>query len=365
MTTLFIQSMDVWLFRDGRPFSAGDDHRAESLFPPFPSTVYGALRSFIAAQKGLLSQPGEIIQADPDVAGLTMRGPVVAGRDATGAFTRYYPAPANGAPRAQGYQALWPSAPTTGKTSLSHRKGSANNPPPHVEQINLTQVLYDPPPDSDEHKPEPGEWLSEESFKSFWQAANPIVPGTRNSDLFEPEGRFGIGLELAQRTVKEGRLYEVQFIRPSPHLGLLVEVSGPFAWPARGVLQLGGEQRAATFEKVEAEVVPPRARSGGPFAVYLLTPARFTEGWQPTHGDWSSIFGAPVDLQCVALPRYLSVGGFDLAKGDHKSAHRYVPAGAVYFFNHPSKASLAFTAFTEHDATTGLGQAVITFKEQK
>ncbi len=362
MTTLFIQAMDVWLFRDGRPFSAGDDHRAESLFPPFPATIYGALRSFIAAQKGLLSQPGPLIQADQDITGLQMRGPVVAWRDALGKFTRFYPAPANGVPRQQGYQALWPTAPL-GKTSLSHRQRADGNRPWPVAQPNLSQVLYDPPPPADNHKPAPGEWLSENAFKLFWHAATPTAPGTRNSDLFEFEGRFGIGLELAQNTVKEGQLYEVQFIRPRPNLGLLVEVSGPFVWPTRGVLQLGGEQRAATFEKVETETVPPPAPAGEQFAVYLLTPARFTEGWQPTNGDWSSIFGGPVDLQCVALHRYQSVGGFDLAQGDHKPAHRYVPAGSVYFFKNPSKAALAFTVFTEHDASMGLGQAILTFKE--
>jgi CRISPR-associated protein Cmr3 len=364
MTTLFIQSVDVWLFRDGRPFSAGDDHRAESLFPPFPSTVYGALRSFIAAQKGLLSQPGATILADTDIAGLTMRGPVVTCRDASGAFTRYYPVPANGAPRAQGYQALWPSKPE-GKTSLSHRKGSSKNLPQHIEQANLVQVLHDPPIDSAEHKPEPGEWLSEKEFARFWGTAKPIVSGTKNSDLFEPEGRFGIGLEMAQHTVKEGRLYEVQFIRPNPNLGLLVEVSGAFAWPERGVLQLGGEQRAATFVKVNAEVVPPIVFSGKPFAVYLVTPARFSGGWQPNNGDWSSVFGEKMDLQCVALPRYMSVGGFDLARGDHKAAYRYVPAGSVYFFNNLPSNPLKFTAFTEHDKEMGLGQTIIRSKEQK
>jgi CRISPR-associated protein Cmr3 len=42
---LFLEALDVWLFRDGRPFDAGSDHRARSLFPPYPTVIQGVIRS--------------------------------------------------------------------------------------------------------------------------------------------------------------------------------------------------------------------------------------------------------------------------------------------------------------------------------
>jgi len=42
---LFFEAVDVWLFRDGRPFTAGSDHVAHSVFPPYPSVMQGAIRS--------------------------------------------------------------------------------------------------------------------------------------------------------------------------------------------------------------------------------------------------------------------------------------------------------------------------------
>ena len=36
---------DVLFFRDGKPSSLGTDHYLHSLFPPHPSTLYGALRT--------------------------------------------------------------------------------------------------------------------------------------------------------------------------------------------------------------------------------------------------------------------------------------------------------------------------------
>jgi CRISPR-associated protein Cmr3 len=39
---IVIRPMDVWLFRDGKPFMAGEDHAAETLFPPSPFTLQGS-----------------------------------------------------------------------------------------------------------------------------------------------------------------------------------------------------------------------------------------------------------------------------------------------------------------------------------
>lgn len=48
---IFIEPVDVLLFRDGRPFSAGEGHRARSLFPPTPNTMQGVVRSKILAER--------------------------------------------------------------------------------------------------------------------------------------------------------------------------------------------------------------------------------------------------------------------------------------------------------------------------
>lgn len=45
-----LEPMDVTLFRDGRPFTPGESSFARSLFPPNPSTVAGAMRTFIGRE---------------------------------------------------------------------------------------------------------------------------------------------------------------------------------------------------------------------------------------------------------------------------------------------------------------------------
>src|SRR5215470_13200760 len=46
---LFIEPTEPLLLRNGRPFEAGQNNFAESLFPPTPETLQGAVRATIAA----------------------------------------------------------------------------------------------------------------------------------------------------------------------------------------------------------------------------------------------------------------------------------------------------------------------------
>jgi CRISPR-associated protein Cmr3 len=53
MKHLFIEPLDVWLFRNGRPFNSQEDHTAQGTFPPFPSTMQGILRTHHLALHGI------------------------------------------------------------------------------------------------------------------------------------------------------------------------------------------------------------------------------------------------------------------------------------------------------------------------
>ncbi|HXH40882.1 MAG TPA: type III-B CRISPR module-associated Cmr3 family protein, partial [Thermoanaerobaculia bacterium] len=43
---------DVLFFRDGKPSSIGDDHYLRSIFPPYPSTLYGLVRTQRLLEEG-------------------------------------------------------------------------------------------------------------------------------------------------------------------------------------------------------------------------------------------------------------------------------------------------------------------------
>ena len=54
MIAVQLQPVDTWFFRDGTPFTMGKapQENVESLFPPHPFTIAGALRAGLARSKG-------------------------------------------------------------------------------------------------------------------------------------------------------------------------------------------------------------------------------------------------------------------------------------------------------------------------
>src|SRR5712692_3006486 len=99
---LFLEPTEALLFRTGKPFDAGNDVFAESVFPPTPETIQGAVRAAIVTywdrtrrSEELFKLP-ELIELIGDrtsygrfrITGLTL------GRRNNGAIERLFPSPA-------------------------------------------------------------------------------------------------------------------------------------------------------------------------------------------------------------------------------------------------------------------------------
>ena len=352
MMYLFLEPIDVWLFRDGRPFDSGSDHRAESLFPPFPSVIQGAIRSHHLVVQKVNLHDREAIKAAIGTAtcykDLRIRGPFLARRDDSCAVTRYLPAPADA---------------TTLCKEPEHwiRPASPPGKEPRLRTSAPTPRLLGL--DDKPAKGETGGWLTEDDLRRYLAGAT--VPVIEDKKLFQRESRPGIGIESGRRVAREGALYEVEFIRPYPQVGLYLEVEGYEGWPSRGELRLGGEGHGARFHQVERGLSWPSAPDPLPerFKLYLATPTFFREGWRPA--EWGRFFEGHVELVAAAIGRYQSIGGFDMAGGSDKAARRYVPAGSVYYFrcrdSKPARLqpSLIQNAITDEGAEIGFGQVVI------
>lgn len=353
MTTmaLFLSPVDVWLFRDGRPFDAGDDHYARSLFPPYPSVMQGAIRSHHLVVKGVnLRDPSAIAEAVGDAehfGSLRLRGPFIARRDAGGKLTPYFPAPADAAPCDDSHlQAISPLPASACRvlTSLD---------------VQLPMLFF-PHAGVEAEKRDLGGWLTGEQLRRCLQG-EPVEPA-RADALFTFEHRYGIGMDSDRRATQEGRLYAAEFVRLCNDVGLYVEVQGYEGWPEAGVMRIGGEGHGAHFTKVDAIAWPaPSAPLPPRFKLYCASPTYFTQGWRPD--SWSRFFDGDVTLHAVALRGYESRGGYDMTGSGQKPARRYVPAGSVYYFSHDGSARLKSTlinnAITDRWPEIGFGQVII------
>jgi CRISPR-associated protein Cmr3 len=346
MMQLFLEPIDVWLFRDGKPFDATSDHRASSLFPPYPSVIQGVIRSHQLVLQGVnLNDPQAIAEAvgtSEDVKDLRLRGPFIAQWDGK-QFRRYFPVPADMTPTDSGYVQLKLVQPNP-KTLLT----SCPTPALLFSSVEPTKRL-------------PGQWLDE---PTLWQALRgEMVVGVESQELFACEAYFGIKRQDHLGITERSYLYEAEFIRPRKHVGLYVEISGYPDWPAQGVLRIGGEGRGARYQVLDnlPALPKPPAQLGQRFKVYFATPTYFQNGWLPAREDWSDFFDGNVTLMAAAFNRYESVGGYDWAKNRHKAAYRYVPAGSVYYFETSGTTTLKehvlqSGAISDAGAQIGFGQ---------
>jgi CRISPR-associated protein Cmr3 len=360
---VFLEPLDVWLFRDGRPFDALSDHRAQSVFPPLPTVAQGVIRSAHLAYRGVSISDyiyGRAPQVEAEIGApgehppFTVRGPLLARRDEVrGSTVRFFPRPADASLSDGNWMA----------PDLLSDAPFVNNLPGSVRLLwTSSRQLKDE---------EDANWVSEATLGTYLakgQMARDKV--YQDADLFVRESRFGIGLDSSVRRPYEGALYEVEFVRPRRGVGLEIEVEGlnMDCWPQSGLLKIGGEGRAAMVEKLQdgriermIDMPPPDDHGRVRFKLYFATPAFFDGGWRPN--DWSRFFdGSSPQVAAAAVGRPLVLGGIDLAKAEkrgqqpHKPAKRYVPAGSVYFFEGDDTTKLKNEHVTDSGATIGFGQ---------
>ena len=350
--TLFLQALDVWLFRDGRPFDAGSAHRAESIFPPYPSVMQGAIRTHRLLASGVDLKDEKAIAdlvGGPDEYGsLRLRGPFLAKREGT-QITRYFPQPADAI--------LQDDKILPARLEEPSKFLKTNSRLPHV--LGLKQDLGKP-----SSRPV---WVSENALLAYLNGET--VESIPEERLFSRDERIGIGMDERRVTV-DGMLYEAEFIRPAEDVGLLVEMDGydESEWNRGGILHLGGEGRMATFEAIQFQPPPITHKPSGRFKLYFSTPSYLANGWLPSEDldDWSRFFVGPVKLIGAALQRYEIMGGFNWAAKDsdaraHRPSRRFVPAGSVYYFEGKPELQpgLIQQAITDFGAEIGFGQTII------
>jgi len=355
---LFLEPLDVWVFREARPFTAGSDFLARSRFPPSPYTLYGALRAWLlgeAFRAGRVSRLGfgedpeavaNAVGGSDDFRRLPLRGPFLARRDRD-RLLRYFPVPLDLAlVKEEGpadVRLLTPSqeAPLGVRTSTgllplwvqhpSVPKGLSG----FLEEPAFFRYVEGEVPGATSGSGEGGECKERVKMEGL----------ERVEALYTSEWRTGVGLNREVRTAEEGLMYRLEYIRLQPGVGLVVDVpQGIEAKGAPDLLSLGGEARAArcwVFPLSEGEERPSqglrrRVAERGRVKLVVATPAFFRGGWLPSWvdpKDWRT--KSPYQglrLVGAVVPRPERIGGFDLVARKPRPVRPAVPAGSVYFF---------------------------------
>jgi CRISPR-associated protein Cmr3 len=310
MKRITITPLDTFFFKDGKPFSLGQESWANAGFPPAPSVLYGALRSvYFSQHPHTLPDAGS--ENDP-TANLKIRSVSLYAEN-----TQYFPVPAD-ILKNNNEKAILLQPVVTGSSSLST---------PYCLQARS----------ADHEKPDSGTLFYSENLSDYLKERKIERLGfTPAITLSEP--KVGIGRDNQTHATQAGLLYRVDMQRfKTNSAGLVVEYDGLNLGAAEGLLKLGGEHKAAKYKISEdTQPLPFPTLESRYFKLYLSTPAIFKQGWLPEWIDPNSLkgelAGIKLKLLTAALGKPLNIGGFDMKARQPKPMYKAVPAGSVYYF---------------------------------
>lgn len=335
MIGVSLEPVDSWFFRDGTPFTAGSTPQdsVNSLFPPHPPTVVGALRATLALDHGWNgrgrwpSRLNAVLGDGPqDLGKLSFDGPFLV-QHAKPLFRA--PHHLLGSREGQGWiprALLRPGSPV----DCDLGKG-----------IQLPEMASTDG-DSANLKPGDDQWLTQEGLNAVLHGRVPgrshVVP---SKCLWSVEARAGLERN-EHRTAKEGMLYSTGHVRPHAGVCLGARISGlPPQWsPPDRLAPLGGESRLAACRPWDVEgELSVRApldwiTTRGQLTLIALSPLDVEEevvlGKRPLEIRGIPRLGA-LDVVSACLQRPQRIGGWDSLRRCPLPLRSILPTGSVLF----------------------------------
>ena len=322
--TIEIAPFDTLFFRDGRPFSLGEETWADGIFPPLPSSIYGALRTAYFAQNG--EAIAKANTTDDPTQNLNILHYCLF---CEGKFC--YPLPLD----------------------LVHLKEISERDKMEEARKNRFKVFllslmknefvssksYLPYLLSSEKFVESLEqgYISQISLEQYLHGLEYEFDAFKIDRYITSEPKIGIARDDRLHTTQEGRLYRVDMKRAT-NLTLVVEFEGLEKLNPTGFMKLGGEGKVVHYREGSIPKIQQPEVKNKRFKLYLATPGLLKNGWLPAWIDPDTLEGiypetqVRVKLITAAVGKHLYVGGFDMKEKKPKAMRRAVPAGSVYYF---------------------------------
>ncbi|MEZ4884823.1 MAG: type III-B CRISPR module-associated protein Cmr3 [Chitinophagales bacterium] len=344
---LRINPFDTFFFRDGKPFSMGEETWADGIFPPAPSVIYGALRSLWLSQQeeGFSEENVETSER------LVIKG----------IFLEFNTDIALPTPR-----------------DVVHEKGNPKMTlgisPTKSKVIGKSQIQNIATQSEVEYVEEfSNTFLSYFNYEDYLNGnVNELQV---NENFLVDESKIGIGRQFGTRTTLQSSLYRVDMKRfKQDNISILVECSG-LDFSAKSIAKLGGEGKAAAIELIEdkhyTEILCPNSFDDNCFKLCVATPTIFKKhGWLP---EWinpitfeGNYKGLKLKLQTTVLGKPISIGGFNMkttkkVQRGPKVMYKAIPVGSVYHFKllegsmEKVKETFHYQSISEHKAHEGFG----------
>lgn len=323
-----IEALDTLFFRDGRPFTMGEDTWANGVFPPPPSVFYGALRSAYFAK-----YPDKIGLANKEndpTKDLIITDVFLYDRGSA-----YLPVPLDLVQKKnksiEELEDIEDDKDSKKDYLPVYLLNETEDKDKSYTSSNLEHLALDFEIEGVENG-----MISINSFKQYIQGRNNFNQAKNKrlrkiqeiTGFIETEPKIGIKRTRITKMAEDGNLYRVGFNRTGS-LQFCVLFKGLNDFQATGILKLGGEGKPIFVHSRISEssfTIPEFKPSSKKFKLILTTPAIFENGWIPSFVDNDKI---SLLSACIGKPQ--NIGGFDVALGQPKTMRKAVPAGSVYY----------------------------------
>lgn len=364
---LFAQPNDTLFFRDGRSFEAGADVWTWNVFPPYPSTIYGMLRTFFINMVStkidsadyfahIPKEYTDLLGTKNELGSLSILGPFLGKKDKNEA-SLWIPSPSDlwkWEDRNNGKTKYYLLRPDSNRESVSQYTDlniPFNSLVFHTDQ-NVSELERSEGTIGGDRL---GNYLIGDLKKiekirteKFWEPEYSTIITRDDNRLSAQEGLLAFPLHTRLQDcitfVEKGFLFQVKGLNEFQIADIDSKLNKPEA------ARLGGEGRIAIIEKIniklfDQERIKQQITSNGKFRVILTSPAYFPQNTfypdflsssdgKTLEGQWViDGNGKTVRLVSMAMgDRAVRIGGWDLVKKGPKDMIKAVPAGSVYFF---------------------------------
>lgn len=344
---LFLQPNDTFFFRDGRPFTKGEQSEGYSIFPPLPSTVLGALRTAYIVDQGDLPSfyTGEMmdtIGTPYSLGSMKLKGIFLADRNRESRI--YYPIPLD---------LVTKNKEKENKLYVLERSPEKSN---FISNASLKHHLRWDEDDEDVESEANGR-LRHLDIRQYFLGEKTTFKFIPIENFVCDEPKIGIERDYKTLTSKDNMLYRINMRRfqsryqDMSDLGFVMDYQCNEKLPENGLLKLGGEGKSFTYERSSHNPDPlatekdmgdlkEKIRSSRAFKLYFATPAIFENGWLPKwihkntgkntyNAEYESL---SFELKTAAVGKPIAMGGWDMKNNIPKPTRQAVPAGSVYYF---------------------------------
>ncbi|NFG61322.1 type III-B CRISPR module-associated protein Cmr3 [Clostridium sp. CMCC3677] len=322
-----ITPLDTLFFKDAKAFNMEDETWADSFFPPYPSVLYGALRTVYFANH--VDELDKATTKQDPTRNLVIKNISYKIYENRNSFLGYYyPCPFS--------LVQLKNRNVNQKNRENRRKiysvtGLKNTNKKFVSSSNLEYFFMN----NLEVENISNGIIEKSDLEMFLQGYTEELKIRKLEDLILSENKIGIRINNNTNSVKNECLYRMNMLRMDK-VKICIEFEG-LNIPSTGFIKLGGESKSCSYKEIQNnEELYEYSLKGQKFKLYLATPAIFKNGWIPSWIDKNSLEGEykgiNVKLLSVCMGKTQYVGGYDIKNGCPKKMMKAVPAGSVYCF---------------------------------